>query len=114
LTGSAMSENNDMSRMCAVGLLTTDYYDDIDNFGLQAEEAKHDFIVTPISHPTLKHVLNNDNPEEHANWKDSPAFNRKDLIVKSAGKQKKTVSFTFFLINFVFNRIFKQDHWIFG
>ncbi|MBM6387978.1 MAG: hypothetical protein JSY10_29205 [Paenibacillus sp.] len=79
----------DMSRMCSIGLLTHDYYDDLDNFIVQAEGAGHDFVVTPISHPTLRRVLNEENTidkESQENWKDRPVFDRKDLIIKSAGK----------------------------
>lgn len=84
-----MSENMDMSRMCSVGLLTTEYYDDLGNFIVQADEAGHDFVVTPISHPTFRHVLNEDKSIDKTTqetWKDRPVFNRKDLIIKSAGK----------------------------
>lgn len=85
-----MTDQLDNSRMCSVGLLTTEYYDDLSNFIVQADEAGHDFVVTPISHPTFKRVLNEENTldkETHAAWKDRPVFDRKDLVVKSAGKQ---------------------------
>jgi protein arginine N-methyltransferase 5 len=83
-----MSESMDMSRMCSVGLLTTEYYDDLGNFIVQADEAGHDFVVTPISHPTFRRVLNEDksiDKKTQETWKDRPVFNRSDLIIKSAG-----------------------------
>ncbi|KAG2236581.1 hypothetical protein INT48_000135 [Thamnidium elegans] len=89
-----MSESMDMSRMCSIGLLTHDYYDDLDNFIVQAEGAGHDFVVTPISHPTLRRVLNEENTidkESQENWKDRPVFDRKDLIIKSADQSARAI-----------------------
>lgn len=83
-----MNDTVDQSRMCSVGLLTTECYDDLGNFIIQAEEANHDFVVTPISHPTLGRVLNQDksiSEQEQRNWKDRPVFDRKDLVIQSAG-----------------------------
>jgi protein arginine N-methyltransferase 5 len=85
-----MADQLDNSRMCSVGLLTTEYYDDLGNFIVQADEAGHDFVVTPISHPTFRRVLNEENAIDkrtHMAWKDRPVFDRKDLVIKSAGKQ---------------------------
>ncbi|CAO3625255.1 unnamed protein product [Mucor fragilis] len=82
-----MNDTIDQSRMCSVGLLTTECYDDLGNFILQADEAGHDFIVTPISHPTFRRVLNEDqsiSQQEQRNWKDRPVFDRKDLVIQSA------------------------------
>lgn len=84
-----MSVSMDMSRMCSVGLLTHECFDDLDNFIAQAEDAGHDFVVTPISHPTFRRVLNEDNATDQETqeiWKDRPVFNRNDLVIKSAGK----------------------------
>ncbi|GAA5801491.1 PRMT5 arginine-N-methyltransferase-domain-containing protein [Helicostylum pulchrum] len=89
-----MSETMDMSRMCSIGLLTHDYYDDLDNFISQAEGAGHDFVVTPISHPTLRRVLNEENTidkESQESWKDRPVFDRKDLIIKSAEQSARAI-----------------------
>lgn len=84
-----MTESMDMSRMCSVGLLTQECFDDLGNFIQQADEAGHDFVVTPISHPTFRRVLNEDKSidvETQEIWKDRPVFNRNDLVIKSAGK----------------------------
>jgi protein arginine N-methyltransferase 5 len=84
-----MNDTIDQSRMCSVGLLTTDCYDDLGNFIIQADDAGHDFIVTPISHPTFRRVLNEEktiSEQDQRNWKDRPVFDRKDLVIKSAGK----------------------------
>lgn len=105
-----MSENNDISRMCPVGLLTTEYHDDISNFAVQAEESKHDFIVTPISHPSFKRVLDQDNTQQHAEWKDCPVFDRKDLIIKSAGNWRICLIGMYKQLN-CNCRVVKQDHW---
>ena len=88
---SSMNETIDQSRMCSVGLLTTDCYDDLGNFIIQADDAGHDFIVTPISHTTFRRVLNEEKTtgeQDQRNWKDRPVFDRKDLVIQSAGKLK--------------------------
>ncbi|KAI7891369.1 PRMT5 arginine-N-methyltransferase-domain-containing protein [Mucor mucedo] len=89
-----MSASMDLSRMCSVGLLTHECFDDLGNFIVQAEEAGHDFVVTPISHPTFRRVLNEDNAtdkETQENWKDRPVFNRNDLVIKSAEWSGKAI-----------------------
>ncbi|KAL9556073.1 hypothetical protein MBANPS3_002069 [Mucor bainieri] len=89
-----MNDTIDQSRMCSVGLLTTDCYDDLGNFIMQADEAGHDFIVTPVSHPTFRRVLNEDksiSEQEQRNWKDRPVFDRKDLVIQSAEWSGKAV-----------------------
>ncbi|KAI8984574.1 PRMT5 arginine-N-methyltransferase-domain-containing protein [Mycotypha africana] len=84
----------DVSRMCGVGLMTTDHYDDLPNFIQQAEEAGHEFVVIPISHPTFRRVLNENNSVEtqaHEAWKERPMFNIKDLVIKSAEWSSRVV-----------------------
>ncbi|KAI8331600.1 PRMT5 arginine-N-methyltransferase-domain-containing protein [Choanephora cucurbitarum] len=82
-----MTEAVDSSRFCSVGLLTTECYDDVGNFISQAEEAGHDFVVSPLTHPIFRRVLNENkqvDKQTHANWKDRPVFDRNDLVFKSA------------------------------
>jgi protein arginine N-methyltransferase 5 len=78
----------DPSRKCSIGLLTTEPFDDLGNFISHAEEQGHDFVITPISHPTFRRVLNEKGQmtkEQHAAWMNQPAFDRKDLVIRSAG-----------------------------
>lgn len=84
----------DMSRMCSVGLLTHECFDDLGNFIQQADEAGHDFVVTPISHPTFRRVLNEDKSidvETQEIWRDRPVFNRNDLVIKNADHSSRAI-----------------------
>ncbi|KAG0166963.1 Protein arginine N-methyltransferase 5 [Apophysomyces sp. BC1034] len=74
------------SRACPVGLLTTDYYDNLNTFIHEATEAGHDFIATPIAQPRFQRVLGEEGitKESLDIWRDSPHFERDDLILKSA------------------------------
>ncbi|KAI9011953.1 PRMT5 arginine-N-methyltransferase-domain-containing protein [Phycomyces nitens] len=77
--------DSDALRSCPVGILTTDAFDNISSFIHQATDAGHDFIVTPISQPRFERVLGIDQPVNVIQtWRDSPAFERDDLVLKSA------------------------------
>lgn len=82
----ATMTDSDFSRACAVGLLTEEYFDNIDTFTAEAIEAGHNFIVTPIVHPTYSRVLKAGNE-----WRDNPVYSRDDLVLKAASKWFKIV-----------------------
>lgn len=73
----------DSTRICSVGLLTTDYYDKVESFIQQATEAGHEFVVTPIVHPRYSRVLRAKN---NTSWRDNPVYDRDDLVLKQASK----------------------------
>ncbi|KAF7731918.1 hypothetical protein EC973_007749 [Apophysomyces ossiformis] len=78
----------DSLRVCPVGLLTNDHYDNVSNFIHEATEAGHDFVATPIAQPRFGRVLGEDGIKNETldEWRDSPHFERDDLILKSAGR----------------------------
>ncbi|KAI9487100.1 MAG: PRMT5 arginine-N-methyltransferase-domain-containing protein [Benjaminiella poitrasii] len=89
-----MSDFLELSRTCSIGLLAIDPQDDMDSFNLQAEETGYQFVVTPISKPSFKKVLNEEksiNEIDHDNWKDRPVFDRNDLFITSAAWSHRTI-----------------------
>ncbi|ORX44093.1 Skb1 methyltransferase [Hesseltinella vesiculosa] len=71
-------------RACPVGLLATDYYDNIHTFIDEASEDGHDFVASPLAHPSFRRFIEGTEEIDAMNsWRDSPVFQRKDLIVKS-------------------------------
>ncbi|KAI8339390.1 PRMT5 arginine-N-methyltransferase-domain-containing protein [Chlamydoabsidia padenii] len=83
-----MDSTFDQFRACPVGLLTTDYYDNIGTFIDEASEAGHDFVATPMAHPGFRRVLHEDKKDINKKavdlWRDAPVFVRQDLILQSA------------------------------
>lgn len=82
-----------MSIPCSIGLLPNKPPTDVGSLIEKADLDGHDFVVVPIANPSFRRVLNENNemsPEEHAVWKDRPVFDRKDLILNSAGKHDFT------------------------
>lgn len=73
--------DGDFTRACAVGLLTEEHFDNVDTFTVEATEAGHNFVVTPIVYPTYSRVLKAGNE-----WRDNPFYNRDDLVLKNASK----------------------------
>ncbi|KAI9269072.1 PRMT5 arginine-N-methyltransferase-domain-containing protein [Phascolomyces articulosus] len=67
------------SRSCAIGLLTADYFDNVESFVEGAIDNGHDFVVTPIVHPRYSRVLKKG---ENDNWRNSPVYDRGDLVVR--------------------------------
>ncbi|KAI8146475.1 PRMT5 arginine-N-methyltransferase-domain-containing protein [Fennellomyces sp. T-0311] len=65
-------------RTCAVGLLTDDYYDNVDEFIEQAIDSGHDFVATPIVHPRYSRVLKSND----STWQSNPVYDRNDLVVR--------------------------------
>ncbi|KAG2220444.1 hypothetical protein INT45_004186 [Circinella minor] len=66
-------------RSCAIGLLTTEYFDNIDTFIEEAIDSGHDFVSTPIVHSRYKRVLKT---KDNDSWKNSPVYDRDDLVVR--------------------------------
>ncbi|KAI7901883.1 PRMT5 arginine-N-methyltransferase-domain-containing protein [Cokeromyces recurvatus] len=89
-----MSDHIESSRVCSVGLLATEPLHDLDSFNIQANDTGYDFVVTPISQPSFKSVLNEEgiiSDFDHDIWKDRPFFDRKDLIINSAEWSHKMI-----------------------
>ncbi|KAI8099404.1 PRMT5 arginine-N-methyltransferase-domain-containing protein [Halteromyces radiatus] len=84
-----MTSPVDQFRLCPVGLLTNEYYDNIDTFVQEASEAGHDFVATPMAHPSFRRVLHEDKKDINKSaidqWRNAPVFDRQDLILQSAG-----------------------------
>lgn len=87
-----MDPTVDQFRACPVGILTSDYYDNVGTFIDMASEAGHDFVATPMAHPSFRRVLHEDKKDKNKKavdlWRDGPVFDRQDLILQSAGEVK--------------------------
>ncbi|KAI8876437.1 PRMT5-domain-containing protein [Backusella circina FSU 941] len=76
-----------MTSKCIVGLLVSEENQDLDYCISHANESGYQFIVTPITKPSFRRVLNEDDsmsPQEHDMWKEQPVFDRQDLVIRSA------------------------------
>ncbi|KAI8980873.1 PRMT5 arginine-N-methyltransferase-domain-containing protein [Pilobolus umbonatus] len=85
---------SDMSRICSIGLMTTDCHNNFDEFFSKACETTYDFVATPISKPSFRQVLNEKNEMDstaHKLWKNRPAYNKKDLILSSSDWSEKSI-----------------------
>lgn len=69
---------------CPRGLLTTDYYDNIETFISAAYETGHDFLATPIVYPKYGDRVNKYTGKKLQEWRAHPVYDRDDLILKKA------------------------------
>ncbi|KAI8065879.1 PRMT5 arginine-N-methyltransferase-domain-containing protein [Gongronella butleri] len=72
-------------RACPVGLLATDYYDNIKTFVNAAMEDGHDFVASPLAQPSFRRFIEGTAPKDAmTTWRNSPVFDRDDLLVTNA------------------------------
>ncbi|ORZ00647.1 PRMT5 arginine-N-methyltransferase-domain-containing protein [Syncephalastrum racemosum] len=76
---------------CPRGLLTNDYYDNIETFISAAYETGHDFLATPIVHPKYGDRVNGYKGKQLQEWRARPVYDRDDLILKKAQSQEVTL-----------------------
>lgn len=76
---------------CAVGLLTYDCFDNIEEFVQEAINSGHDFVATPIVHSKYSRVLES---KAGDSWRDAPVYDRDDLVLRKARKHRHDLNLT--------------------